>query len=149
MVLEQKENLKTKRKFYYVVNEFEHKIDDYEKDIYNVSKDYFGTKAGKKPDILSRAFYKLWEMILMFDLIDLNSKKFVSAHLAEGPGSFIQATMFYREKFSSHYKKDTSQGSTREFIGSYDFVLDKTKDGWRLNSFKFNLKYMRGNLELE
>lgn len=50
---------------------------------------------------------------------------------------------------ASHYKKDTSQGSTREFIGSYDFVLDKTKDGWRLNSFKFNLKYMRGNLELE
>ena len=61
-------------------------------------KTYFD--SDKKPDILSRAFYKLWELFFMFDLIDLKSKDFVSAHLAEGPGSFIQATMFYRDKFA-------------------------------------------------
>ena len=37
----------------------------------------------------------------MFDLVDLKSKDFVSAHLAEGPGSFIQATMFYRDKYGN------------------------------------------------
>jgi hypothetical protein len=36
---------------------------------------------------------------MYYDLIDVNSKNFVSAHLAEGPGSFIQAVMFYREMF--------------------------------------------------
>lgn len=36
----------------------------------------------------------------MFNVIDLNITNFISAHLAEGPGSFIQATMFYRDKFA-------------------------------------------------
>jgi 23S rRNA U2552 (ribose-2'-O)-methylase RlmE/FtsJ len=36
----------------------------------------------------------------MFDLVPLDKDNFVSAHLAEGPGSFIQATMFYRDMFA-------------------------------------------------
>lgn len=87
-----------KKKVYYVINKFERSVDDYDKDIYKVSKDYF--EINPKPNILSRAFYKLWELFFMFDLIDLNENNFVSAHLAEGPGSFTQATMFYRDKFS-------------------------------------------------
>ena len=43
---------------------------------------------------------------MIYDLIDINNKNFVSAHLAEGPGSFIQATMFYREKYSKYWKDD-------------------------------------------
>jgi len=34
----------------------------------------------------------------MFDLVSLDDE-LITAHLAEGPGSFIQATMFYRDKF--------------------------------------------------
>lgn len=93
------ESFKGQKRVYYVMNEFERNVDDYKSDIYNVSQKYF--EGDKKPDILSRAFYKLWELFFMFDLIDLKSKDFVSAHLAEGPGSFIQATMFYRDKYAN------------------------------------------------
>ena len=50
---------------------------------------------------------------------------------------------------ATHYKKGTKQGNIREFTGSYDFTLNKTERGWRLSAFKFNLKYMQGNLTLE
>lgn len=50
---------------------------------------------------------------------------------------------------ASHYKKDTVGENTRTFVGSYDFKLSKTDSGWRINAFKFNLKYMSGNLELK
>lgn len=92
------EKFKDKKKVFYVINEFERYVDDYDKDINSASIVYFDMK--NKPNILSRAFFKLWELFFMFDLVDLNNKNFVSAHLAEGPGSFIQATMFYRDKFT-------------------------------------------------
>jgi 23S rRNA U2552 (ribose-2'-O)-methylase RlmE/FtsJ len=59
---------------------------------------YFGISSDM-PRILSRGFYKLWEMMITFDLIPLDINNFVSAHLAEGPGSFAQATIMYRDKF--------------------------------------------------
>lgn len=93
-----------KKKVYYIINKFEHRVDDYDADISNITKAYFDIEP--KPNVLSRAFYKLWEIFFMFDIIDLNETNFVSAHLAEGPGSFIQATMFYRDKFA---KKGTSK----------------------------------------
>lgn len=86
-----------KKRVYLVMNKFERYIDNYDQNIGNITKEYF--KLGTKPDILSRGFYKLWEILLLFDLINLKSSNFVSAHLAEGPGSFIQATMFYRDMF--------------------------------------------------
>ena len=89
---------KDKKKVYLVVNKFERYIDNYDQNIGSMSANYFGLKNGI-PDILSRGFYKLWELLFMFDLIHLDQKNFVSAHLAEGPGSFIQATMFFRDKF--------------------------------------------------
>ncbi len=49
---------------------------------------------------------------------------------------------------ASHYKKDATKGSTREFVGSYDFHLAKSDGGWKLDSFKFNLKYVSGNIDL-
>lgn len=98
------EKIKMKRKkFYYVTNPFEHKVDNYDKDLQKVAPTYLGLQG--KPQILSRAFYKLWEIFCMFDLVPLNEKKFVSAHLAEGPGSFIQATMHYREKYANKLSK--------------------------------------------
>ena len=40
----------------------------------------------------------------MFNIIPKDSSNFVSAHLAEGPGSFIQATIAYRELFAGEKK---------------------------------------------
>ena len=87
-----------KKKMYLVMNPFERYINEYNKSIGDISKTYFKIEKDT-PNILSRGFYKLWEIILMGDLIDIEQNNFVSTHLAEGPGSFIQATMFYRDCF--------------------------------------------------
>jgi hypothetical protein len=49
---------------------------------------------------------------------------------------------------ASHYSKDAKNGTTREFVGSYNLHLKKTENGWRIDGFKYNLKYMSGNNEL-
>lgn len=87
-----------KKRVYLVFNRFERNIDGHNESIGNVSKEFFS--SNDKPDILSRGFYKLWEILMLFNLIDPSQDKFVSAHLAEGPGSFVQATMFYRDTYS-------------------------------------------------
>ena len=102
-------NLKTKSKFYYVVNPFEHFISDYENDVSNYSKKYFNIKKND-PKVLSRAFYKMWEIIMSFDLIP--DSKITYAALAEGPGSFIQAVIHFKEKFLSGIKNDKIFGVT-------------------------------------
>jgi hypothetical protein len=50
---------------------------------------------------------------------------------------------------ASHFKKTTSGNYTRSFVGSYNFHFAKTGAGWKIDSFKFNLKYVDGNLNLE
>jgi 23S rRNA U2552 (ribose-2'-O)-methylase RlmE/FtsJ len=62
----------------------------------------------KSPPLLSRAFLKLWELIINFDLIP-STNNFVSAHLAEGPGSFIQATILYRDLLEKEKKIKSSK----------------------------------------
>lgn len=49
---------------------------------------------------------------------------------------------------ASHFKKEASNGPIREFVGSYDFELLKLVKGWRITKFKFNLKYLVGNVDL-
>lgn len=53
----------------------------------------------RKP--VSRAFYKLWEMLMDFNL-NINTESF---HIAEAPGGFIEATLYYKEKKYNFIKK--------------------------------------------
>lgn len=116
-----------KKPVYLVMNEFERYVDNSEKSVDASTKKYF--QLDKKPDVLSRGFFKLWEIFFMFDLIDLKKEKFVSAHLAEGPGSFIQGTMFYRDMFCKKgvSKNDKFYGVTlhSEDMGGYVPELEK------------------------
>jgi 23S rRNA U2552 (ribose-2'-O)-methylase RlmE/FtsJ len=93
-----------KKKVYLVMNKFERYIDDYNDTIDNVCKTYFGLK--NKPAILSRGFFKLWEILMTYQIIDINKSGSVFAFLAEGPGSFIQAAMFYRDLFAKEKAKN-------------------------------------------
>lgn len=88
------------RLFYLVVNNFEHKINDYNEDLENISIKLFKESNDKN---FERSFFKLWEMIIYFDLINLNDKDFLSSHLCEKDGSFLKATLEYRNKY---LKKD-------------------------------------------
>lgn len=117
-----------KKKVYLVMNEFERYIDNYEDNIGNISTKYFELKD--KPNILSRAFYKLWEIFFAFDIIDVNKENFVSAHLAEGPGSFIQATMFYRDSFCKKglSKNDKYYAVTLHSEGGDKYVPEVEKE---------------------
>jgi hypothetical protein len=50
---------------------------------------------------------------------------------------------------AGHYLPNASGRNTRTFVGSYDFGLERHDGRWRISSFKFNLKYLDGNLDLE
>ena len=55
----------------------------------------------------------------------------------------------YGYAIATHYKKAASKGKSRMFVGSYDLKALKTDKGWRLSQFKYNLKYIDGNVSLE
>jgi hypothetical protein len=48
-----------------------------------------------------------------------------------------------------HYKKSATKGSTRSFVGSYDLKAVYNNNGWRLKVFKYNLKFVNGNINLD
>ena len=116
------------KNFYYVVNPFEHKISDSKEDITNEYLKYFN--VNDEPKTLSRAFFKMWEMIVLFDLA--RNKNFSYAAVAEAPGSFIQAILKFREKFklevknskffsvTIHNEKDNFINMSKQFLGYYN-----------------------------
>jgi hypothetical protein len=48
-----------------------------------------------------------------------------------------------------HYRRTRSGRNTRVFVGSYDFHLVRAGGAWRIDLFRFNSKFVDGNLELE
>ena len=50
---------------------------------------------------------------------------------------------------ASHYRTTKSGNNTRVFVGSYDFHLVETESGWKIDRFRFNLKYIDGNQNLD
>ncbi len=48
-----------------------------------------------------------------------------------------------------HYRSTRSGRNTRTFVGSYDFHLLRLEGRWQIDSFRFNLKFIEGNAELE
>jgi 23S rRNA U2552 (ribose-2'-O)-methylase RlmE/FtsJ len=129
-----------------VANPFETKIDDFDKDINSRGNTYFNKTI--KLEIISRACYKMWELLLLFDVVPLNSSQFRSAHLSEGPGGFIQATILFRDMFSSKSNKDKYHGITLHseekhvpaMQSKFLDYFDKEKPQ-RLNIFKTYSKY--------
>jgi len=138
------DQFKGKKRVYQIVNGYERYIDDSSESLGNATAKFFEQKD--RPDILSRAFYKLWEIFHYYDLISLSSG-FRSAHLAEGPGSFIQATMFFREIYGKDWKNDNYYAVTihsdddekvpeleRKFVEYYEkekpkrFMMHRTYD---------------------
>jgi hypothetical protein len=48
-----------------------------------------------------------------------------------------------------HYKQNPSNINTLTFVGSYEFSLIHIGEEWKIDSFKFNLKFADGNIDLE
>jgi 23S rRNA U2552 (ribose-2'-O)-methylase RlmE/FtsJ len=95
-------------KTYHILNRIENKIPDHKEQSLDYSAyQYFG--FDKKPTILNRAFYKMWELCMLFNLVPTTGK-FRSVHLAEAPGSFIEAVIQFRDKFAKSSKGDRQYG---------------------------------------
>lgn len=50
---------------------------------------------------------------------------------------------------ASHYLPNRSGRNSRVFVGSYDLHLTREGGAWRIDLFRFHLKYVDGNLDLE
>ena len=50
---------------------------------------------------------------------------------------------------ASHYLPNKTNQNVRTFVGSYNLHLRVENREWRIDKFKYNLKYMDGNLALE
>jgi hypothetical protein len=48
-----------------------------------------------------------------------------------------------------HYRPTRSGQNTRTFVGSYDFALERFSDDWRIILFRFTLKFIEGNRDLD
>lgn len=48
-----------------------------------------------------------------------------------------------------HYRANPTGRDTRTFVGSYEFGLRRDGGRWRINRFRFVVKFVDGNLELE
>jgi hypothetical protein len=48
-----------------------------------------------------------------------------------------------------HYLPNKTNQNTRTFVGSYNFHLVKKDSHWQIDKFKFKLKYIDGNPNLE
>lgn len=48
-----------------------------------------------------------------------------------------------------HYRPNASGRNTRTFVGTYDFGVSRSGGRWRIARFRFDVKWIEGNLELE
>ena len=68
-------------------------------------------------------------------------------YLVDIPGDTTAKVFAYAT--ATHYKQSAKNGTTREFVGTYDLGFTKTDLGWRISSFTYQLKYMQGNIDLQ
>ena len=111
-------NLET-RLDYHIVNKFGHKIKNYNDDIGNYTKTFLGIKKDQ-PNIQSRAFYKMWEILYYFDIA--NQKKLVYAGIAEAPGSFLQSVLKFREYYNLGIENDKQYAITMNNTDDSNFI---------------------------
>jgi hypothetical protein len=120
--------VETKKEIYYVVNQFEQNIDNYEDSINNVSKIYL------KQEIQSVEFYKLWEICFIFNIVDQENQKI----LIMGDQYEEQAINLYRNKFFEKLSKKDKIYKKYEIGVKADLIIsnEKPKDE---NEFVENL----------
>ncbi len=92
---------------------------------------------------ISRSFFKLWEIINNYDdIIPLNTENLKTAHIAEGPGGFIECVYKYLDKYNinsineihgitllSNNKTIPNWKIKKNFINKYNIHLNNINDG--------------------
>lgn len=88
-------------KFYNVINPFESDIPNYDEGLDKLTNIYLNSKT---KDVKPRSFYKLWEMLFIFDLTDVKTKDFVYTSFDKVDSGFPKAFASYKEKIDSNTK---------------------------------------------
>lgn len=92
-----------KKKVYHVLNEFEINVDNYQDSIREKALEYFSfPKEMSKED---NDFFKMWEILNYFEVIDKKSKEFSSLSVSDPDSSTYLSIVEYRKKNASS-KKD-------------------------------------------
>jgi 23S rRNA U2552 (ribose-2'-O)-methylase RlmE/FtsJ len=91
-------------------------------ELIHISNNKMKAESISRYDPLSRSFFKLWEIVNYFGLITTRNP-IVSGHLAEGPGGFVEACLYYRQRLIKvaplldKYYGITLNPSTKEIPG--------------------------------
>ena len=80
---------------------------------------------------LSRSYFKMWEILKKFKLVEKFKKEIIVSSIAEGPGGFIEALINYRKQFNfiDSYNAITLQSNKNEIPGwkkSKNYLLQNT-----------------------
>jgi len=89
-----------------------------------ISKKKHTNKGISKYIPFSRSYFKLWEILKKFQLIDhLHHKNIKTAHIAEGPGGFMECLVNYRNIYKHDNNKNNVFGITLK-------SMNKNIPGW-------------------
>jgi 23S rRNA U2552 (ribose-2'-O)-methylase RlmE/FtsJ len=125
-----------KKKVYSTMRLFNNKIDNYDTDIENVSREYFFFK--EKDKILGNGFYKFWEIMSYFNFN--TDETLNSLHLLESDLSLVQSLIQFRNMFmknntsDKHYVVLSNKLNTEEtnFLNNKKISSIKTPDTFNI-----------------
>ena len=106
----------------------------------NIELDMISMGAEKPEQVSSREICYRWEQA--FEELDAIHHQ-AGNYLVKIIGDQAEV---YAYSIATHFKESAKKGKTREYVGSYDIHLSKLSEGWRVDKFKYNLKYSTGNL---
>ena len=99
--------------------------------------------GGEKRNTTSKNICEIWEKGFEgLDAVNHLSGNYLVTINDKTAAVFAYAT-------ATHYKKSATNGNTRELVGTYDLHLVQETAGWRIDRFKYNLKYATGNIDLK
>jgi 23S rRNA U2552 (ribose-2'-O)-methylase RlmE/FtsJ len=92
-----------RKKIYHVMNLFDTMIDNYDAGIKNVTNEYF---SGITSQIMGKDFYKLWEILTMFNIITPKSDKLISINIDDDKYVGTQAVTLCKNLISKNSKDE-------------------------------------------
>lgn len=99
--------------------------------------------AGAPKKMTSKALCDMWDVGFKgIDHVHHQSANYIINFVSD-----IEADIFCYA-IAIHYKASAVNEKTREFVGSYDLHAIFTDLGWRLDQFKYNVKFVNGNKDL-
>src|SRR4030095_12434325 len=94
--------------------------------------------GGEKMNTTSKNICQIWkDGFAGIDAVNHLAGNYLIEIKEDTANAFAYAT-------ATHYKESAIDGSIREFVGTYNLHLIKKEAGWRIDQFKYNLKYSTG-----